>query len=43
MDATTYYDKPEILAELSKGIGDAMPGLDIRLLDEKELLSTRGW
>ncbi len=43
VDATTYYDKPEMLAELSKGIGDAMPGLDIRLLDEKELLSTRGW
>lgn len=43
VDATSYYDKPEILAELSKSLGDAMPGLDIRLLDEKELLSTRGW
>ena len=43
VDATTYYDKPEILAELSMGLGDAMPGLDIRQLDEKEMLSTRGW
>ena len=43
VDATTYYDKPEVLAELSMGLGDAMPGLDIRQLDEKELLSTRGW
>lgn len=43
VDATTHYDKPEILAELSKGLGGAMPGLDIRQLDEKELLSTRGW
>ena len=43
VDATTYYDKPEMLAELSKGLGDAMPGLDIRQLDEKELLSVRGW
>ncbi|MCX6377636.1 MAG: pyridoxal 5'-phosphate synthase lyase subunit PdxS, partial [Armatimonadetes bacterium] len=42
-DATTYYDKPEMLAELSLGRGEAMPGLDIRQLDEKELLATRGW
>lgn len=43
VDATTHYDKPEMLAELSKGLGEAMPGLDIRELDEKELFSTRGW
>ena len=43
VDATTYYDKPEMLAELSVGLGDAMPGLDIRQMDEKEMLSTRGW
>jgi len=43
VDATTYYDKPEILAELSIGLGEAMPGLDIRQMDEKEMLSTRGW
>jgi len=43
VDAVTYYDKPEILAELSAGLGEAMPGLDIRQLDEKDLLSVRGW
>jgi len=43
VDATTYYDKPEVLAELSMGLGEAMHGLDIRQLDEKELLATRGW
>ncbi|MEN6370389.1 MAG: pyridoxal 5'-phosphate synthase lyase subunit PdxS [Armatimonadota bacterium] len=43
VDATTNFDKPEVLAELSKGLGSAMPGLDIRQLDEKDLLSTRGW
>jgi pyridoxal 5'-phosphate synthase pdxS subunit len=43
VDATTHFDKPEMLAELSKGLGSAMHGLDIRQLDEKELLSTRGW
>ena len=43
VDATTYFDKPEMLAELSMGLGDAMPGLDVRQLDEKEMFSTRGW
>ena len=43
VDATTYYDKPEIIAELSVGLGEAMPGLDIRQLEEKDLLSVRGW
>ena len=43
VDATTHFDKPDMLAELSKGLGSAMPGLDIRQLDEKELLSVRGW
>ena len=43
VDATTYYDKPEMIAELSVGLGEAMPGLDIRQLDEKDLMSVRGW
>lgn len=43
VDAVTYYDKPEVLAELSMDLGEAMPGLDIRQLDEKDLLSVRGW
>jgi pyridoxal 5'-phosphate synthase pdxS subunit len=43
VDATTYYDKPEMLAQLSMDLGEAMPGLDIRQIDEKDLLSVRGW
>jgi pyridoxal 5'-phosphate synthase pdxS subunit len=43
VEATTYYDKPEVVARVSKGIGEAMPGLDVALLDEKQLLQTRGW
>jgi pyridoxal 5'-phosphate synthase pdxS subunit len=43
VEATTYYDKPEVVARVSEGIGEAMPGLDISKLDEKELLQTRGW
>jgi len=43
VEATTYYDKPEIVARVSEGIGEAMPGIDVAKLDEKELLQTRGW
>ena len=43
VDAVTHFDKPDILAELSKGLGSAMASLDIRQIDEKEMLSTRGW
>ena len=41
--AVTHYDNPEIIAEASKGLGDAMPGLDIRTLKEEQLLAVRGW
>ena len=43
VDATTFFNDPAKLAELSKGLGSAMEGLDIRQLDEKDLFSTRGW
>jgi len=43
VEATTYYDKPEIVARVSEGIGEAMPGLDVAKMDEKDLLQTRGW
>ena len=43
VEATTYYDKPEVVARVSEGIGEVMPGLDIAKLDEKDLLQTRGW
>lgn len=43
VDATTFYNDPAKVAELSKGLGMAMEGLDIRQLEEKDLLATRGW
>ncbi|UCC68973.1 MAG: pyridoxal 5'-phosphate synthase lyase subunit PdxS [Armatimonadota bacterium] len=43
VEATTYYDKPEVVARVSEGIGEAMPGIDVAKLEEKELLQTRGW
>jgi pyridoxal 5'-phosphate synthase pdxS subunit len=41
--ATTHYNDPAILAEVSKGLGAAMPGLDIKAIPQQELLSPRGW
>ena len=41
--ATTHHKDPEILAEVSKDLGEAMPGYDLRQLKPEELLATRGW
>ncbi len=41
--ATTHYQDPEIIAEVSKNLGEAMPGLDIKQIPTDELLATRGW
>jgi len=41
--ATTHFDDPKVVLEASEELGEAMKGLDVRQLDEKELLQTRGW
>ena len=41
--ATTHYQDPVIIAEVSKGLGIAMLGLDIKTIPQEELLATRGW
>jgi len=41
--ATTYYNDPEKLAEVSMGLKDAMEGLDIATIPEEERLAKRGW
>lgn len=41
--AVTYYQDPEMLAQISMGLLDAMRGLDIRQLKKEELLAQRGW
>jgi pyridoxal 5'-phosphate synthase pdxS subunit len=43
VEATTYYQDPEMLAKVSRGLGEAMRGLDIGELGEDGLLQTRGW
>ncbi len=41
--ATTHYMDAAIIAEVSKNLGEAMPGLDIKQIPEQELLAKRGW
>ena len=41
--ATTHFNNPDILADISRGLGTAMPGLDIKTIPIEEQLSTRGW
>ena len=41
--ANTYFDDPKALLEASSDLGEAMKGLDVRQMEEKELLQTRGW
>lgn len=39
--ATTYYNDPKVIAEVSEDLGEAMSGIDIQQLDSK--LAERGW
>ena len=41
--ATTYFDQPQVIAEVSEGLGKAMRGIDIAQLPKEELLASRGW
>jgi pyridoxal 5'-phosphate synthase pdxS subunit len=41
--AVTHYNDPAIITEVSKGLGAAMPGLEIKAIPEEELLAKRGW
>ena len=41
--ATTHFNDPKMLAEVSKGLGASMPGLDVRTMPESEQFATRGW
>ncbi len=43
VQAVTHFNDPKVIAEVSKGLGEAMPGLDVRSMPKEELLATRGW
>jgi pyridoxal 5'-phosphate synthase pdxS subunit len=41
--ATTHYQDAKIIADVSKGLGSAMSGKDIKQIPDEELLAKRGW
>ena len=43
VEATTHYNDPKIIAEVSKGLGEAMPGLEIAAIPAVERMAERGW
>lgn len=43
VQATTHYNEPEIIAEVSKGLGEAMVGIEISKIPQDQLLAGRGW
>ncbi len=43
VQAVHNFDNPQLLAQVSKGIGAAMKGLDAATIPEAEALQTRGW
>jgi len=43
VQATTHFDNPALLAEISKGLGAAMRGIGMESIPEQERLAVRGW
>ncbi len=41
--ATTHYNEPEIIAEVSRGLGEAMVGIEISKIPHDQLMAERGW
>ena len=41
--ATTHWQDAKVVAEVSRGLGEAMPGLEIPQIPESERLAARGW
>jgi pyridoxal 5'-phosphate synthase pdxS subunit len=43
VQATTHFEDPKILAEVSRGLGEPMRGLELGAIPERELMAPRGW
>ena len=43
LQAVTHYNDANIIAEVSRGLGDCMPGLDVRSMTDEQRLALRGW
>lgn len=43
VEAVANYNKPEVIARVSKNLGGAMPGIEIETLPQEQRLQERGW
>jgi len=43
VEATANFDKPEVLADVSRGLGKAMKGVEISEIAENDRMQERGW
>ena len=43
VEAVAHYDEADVIAEVSKDLGDAMPGIEIETIPKGQLLQERGW
>ena len=43
VEATTFWNEPEVVAKVSRGLGGAMPGIELGTLSETERMAGRGW
>ena len=43
MKATTFHDDPDVVAKVSRGLGEAMVGINLDTLTAGERYAGRGW
>ena len=43
VEAVAHYNEPEIIVEVSKNLGEAMPGIEIETIPKEQRLQDRGW
>ena len=43
VEAVKNYNNPDIIAEVSKDLGEAMPGIDVKTLKPEDRYEERGW
>ena len=43
VEAVAHYDEPEIIAKVSKNLGEPMTGIEIGDIPKEQLLQERGW
>jgi pyridoxal 5'-phosphate synthase pdxS subunit len=43
VEATTYFNDPDIISKVSHGLGEAMVGINVADIPAEQRLATRGW